>query len=89
LILQLLRGLVLGGAVKNRSSMVLDVADGSERTWMRVAEVEIGSVGVFLAAAAIWIDGRWSRRRLSVVGPGRSGTRSGLGCFFVAGRVCR
>jgi hypothetical protein len=50
---------------------------------MRVAEVEIGSVGVFLAAAAIWIDGRWSGRRLSVVGPSRSGTGSGLGCFFL------
>jgi hypothetical protein len=70
--------------------MVLDGADGSEQTWMCVAEVEIGSVGVFLAAAAIWIDGRWSGRRLSVVGPSRSGTGSGLGCFFfVAGRVCR
>jgi hypothetical protein len=57
---------------------------------MRVAEVEFVSVGVFLAATAIWIDGQWSGRRLSVVGPGRSETGSGLGCsFFVAGRVCR
>jgi hypothetical protein len=48
--------------------MVLDGADGSERTWMRVAEVEIGSVGVFLAAVAgsmgggADVDYRWLGR---------------------------
>jgi hypothetical protein len=90
LFLQLLRGLVLGGAVKNRSSMVLDGADGSERTWMRVAEVEIGSVGVFLAAAAIWIDGggadvdyRWLGRVEVEL------DRDWDVFFFVAGRVSR
>jgi hypothetical protein len=56
LILQLLRGLVLGGAVKNRSSMVRMVVSGPGCAWLRWR-------------SGVW-ESSWRRRRSGSTGGG-------------------